>query len=148
MENFLFSILWSSSHWHFVCIQHILCWKLQNIRNRKLSIPWCILVENHHGILDLFSNKIIIFIFPYSVSGDFFIRQIKTKIPLFYDQYMIVSLKGEKYWKGILISYILFFKWRAYAIFCGLLSLTFSDNLPVLSSCFKIYPTHSGEDVD
>lgn len=148
MENFQFSILWSSSHWHFVCIQHILRWKLQNIRNRKLSIPWCILVEKHHGILDLFSNKIIIFIFPYSVSGDFLLGKLKQKFRYFMTSIWLFLWKEKNTWKGILISYILFFKWRSYAIFCGLLSLPFSDNLPVLSSCFKIYPTHSGEDVD
>lgn len=102
MENFLFSILWSSSHWHFVCIQHILCWKLQNIRNRKLSIPWCILVEKHHGILDLFSNKIIIFIFPYSVSDDFLLGKLKQKFRYFMTSIWLFLWKekniGKEYW--------------------------------------------------
>lgn len=68
--------------------------KLQNTRSRKPSIPQCILVGKYYGILGLFSNKVVLFIFPQSVLGKpFSIKQIKTKIPLFYDQ---VALKAKE----------------------------------------------------
>lgn len=134
--------------WHCACIQHRLHWKLQNSRNRTLSIPQCILVGKHYGILNLFSNKIVLFIFFLRVLYVLFLlSKLKQKFHYFMTK---CDCCFERSLEGVLISHVLLFKWRLCVIFCILLSFTFSVDLSILAQvggiCFKFCPIYS--DVD